>query len=245
MASRHAVGRASIQSDGAFAVRSSTTSPTRKSAEPDHLRNIGEAAIVSAPGASWLAGAGAELLATYLPSALEKRRECWFNLLNERLADVERRVLADEAFQTTVLQATKAALGTHFDEKLELLAQAVRSSADTVATGGDGFMDKRLLQWVDELDPLHFQILGAIYDHREWGGNVPWADVLSRVQIAEDDVWYEAVDDLTSRRLAGASGYNPNVPLSEMATELIWVERRGVQLVTFVRMMTDEPEPDG
>ncbi len=104
-------------------------------------------------------GVGAELLNFYLPSALERRRDRWFEVLEQRLADVEGRVLDDDAFATIVLEATKAALGTHLEDKLQLLAAAVRSSADVVDRGDDEFMARRLLRWVDELDPIHFEVL--------------------------------------------------------------------------------------
>src|SRR5690554_2494646 len=100
----------------------------------DHVRNAIEAGVASVP---LIGGAGVELLAFYLPASLEKRRNLWCLLLDERLADVESRVLKDETFQTIVLKATKAALGTHLEEKLRLLAEAVGSSADMVARDED------------------------------------------------------------------------------------------------------------
>jgi hypothetical protein len=79
-------------------------------------------------------------------------------------------VLNEEAFQTIVLAATNAAFGTHREEKLRLLADAVRSAADIVAQGDDDFISMRLLESVDELEPIHFWILGAIRDEHGWGG---------------------------------------------------------------------------
>lgn len=201
----------------------------------DHARNALEAAVSVVP---WVGGAGAQLLDFYLPASLENRRDRWFKMLDERLADVEERVLDDERFKTIVLEATKAALGTHLENKLRLLAGAVRSSADVLARGGDDFLAMRLLAWAGELEPLHFQILGAIRDDDGWGGQVPWRDVLDRVQL-EDDAWYEALEDLTSRRLVGTTGYNPDVPTSEYQAELIWVMKRGGELVRFVQLMVD------
>ena len=202
----------------------------------DHVRNAIEAGVASVP---WVGGAGAELLNFYLPASLERRRDRWFMLLDERLAGVEDRVLNDEAFQTIVLAATRAAFGTHLEEKLRLLADAVRSSADMISRGDDDFMAMRLLEWVDALEPLHFKILGAIRDDQGWGGQVPWQDVLDRVPV-EDDAWYEALEDLTARRLVGTTGYNADLPTSEYKAELIWVMRRGAQLAQFVQLMVDD-----
>ena len=110
----------------------------------DHLRALAEAGVASVP---WVGGAGVQLMNVYLPSALERRRDQFFVLLDERLADVEEQILDDEVFQTIVLQATKAALGTHLEEKMRLLAAAVRSSADIVGRGGDTFMAMRGCCW--------------------------------------------------------------------------------------------------
>ena len=200
-----------------------------------HVRAFLEAGVASVP---WVGGAGAQLLDVYLPSALEKRRDEWFRLLDERLADVEARVLADESFQTIVLEATKAALGTHLDEKLRLLAASVLSSAEMVDRGADHYTVKRLLRWVEELEPVHFRILGAIRDDDGWGGQVSWQDVLARVPI-DDDVWYHALEDLTSRRVVGTTGYNPDVRVEEYLGELIWVMPPGAELVEFTRLMVD------
>lgn len=117
----------------------------------DHVRNLIEAAVASVPV---VGGAGTELLNFYLPAAMEQRRDRWFRMLDERLADVEDQVLNEAAFQTIVIAATKAAFSTHLEAKLRLLADAVRSSADIVGRGDDDFMATRLLTWVD--DSTHF-----------------------------------------------------------------------------------------
>ena len=202
----------------------------------DHVRNAFVAAAALVP---WVGGAGAELLNFYLPAALEQRRERWFKLLDERLTGVEERVLHHEAFQTIVLEATKAAFGTHLEEKLRLLAAAVRSSADAIDRGDDDFMVKRLLRWVDELEPIHFQMLGAIRDDRGWGGQVQWRDVVDRVSV-EDDVWYQALVDLTARRLVATTGYNADQPVAEYHAELLWGTKLGAELVQFVQLMADD-----
>jgi len=204
----------------------------------DHVRDAVVAAVASVPG---VGGPGAALLNFYLPAALERRRDRWFRLLNERLASVEDRVMNDEAFQTIVLEATKAAFGTHLEEKMRLLAEAVQSSAEIVDRGDDVFMARRLLKWIDELEPIHFEILAAIRDDTGWGGQVSWKDVLDRVS-AEDEVWYQALEDLTSRRLVGTTGYNPDLPVSEYVGSLIWVMSLGAELVEFVHAMAGDDE---
>ncbi len=216
----------------------------------DRARNAIEAIVASAPV---VGGAGVQLLTFYLPASLEKRRDLWCLLLDERLADVENRVLNDETFQSIVLKATKAAFGTHLEEKLQLLAEAVGSSADMVARDEDTFMAQRLLQWVDELEPVHFQVLGATVNPDGSRANVPWQTVLDRVPI-EDDTWYQVLEDLISRRLVGSTGYNPEVPLAERRRrgpddeslrpdELLQLMRLGWDLLAFVRAMADETPP--
>jgi hypothetical protein len=68
---------------------------------------------------------------------------------------------------------------------------------------------------------------------------VQWQAVLERVPV-DDDVWYEALADLTSRRLVGTTGYNADVPVDEYKGELVWVLKRGVQLVQFVQLIVDD-----
>lgn len=204
----------------------------------DHVRALVGAGLASVP---WIGGAGAELLNSYLPAAVEKRRERWFKLLDKRLADVEELLFNDEAFQTLVLQATRAAFGTHLEEKMVLLAEALRSAADTVRRGEDEFVASRLLRWVDELEPLHFHILGAIRGEFGWGSQVSWGDVLDQLSV-EDDAWYEALDDLESRRLVETTGHNPELPTATNRLELIWVKPRGAMLVRFVGLMADDGE---
>ena len=206
----------------------------------DHARIAIESAVAAVP---WVGGAGAELLNFYLPAALEKRRDRWFKLLDERLADLEDRVFDDEAFQTVVLTATKAALGTHLESKMRLLAEAVRSSASVIAEGSARFMAMRFLQWVDELEPTHFEILAAIRNDRGWGGHVTWRTVLDRAAV-EDEVWYQALGDLTSRRLVGTTGYNSERPVVEYEGSLIWGMELGAELVDFVQLMSEENSAD-
>lgn len=127
----------------------------------DQARAFVEAAINAVPG---IGGTGATLLNFYLPSALERRRVQWLTVLDERLADLESQVLDDEGFLTIVLQATKAALGTHLEEKLELLAGGVASAASWRSE--DQFMAMRHLRHVEALDPEHFRLLHALNDHQ-------------------------------------------------------------------------------
>jgi hypothetical protein len=109
-------------------------------------------------------GPGAALLSFYLPSSLERRREEWARLLDERLADVESFLLDEEGFLTIVLTATKAALGTHLEEKLELLAGGVASAASL--RNEDQFMAMRHLRHVEALDPEHFRLLHVLSEEQ-------------------------------------------------------------------------------
>lgn len=204
----------------------------------DHVRKLTETVVTLV--APKLGEAGVGLFNWYFPAALEQRRDAFFKLLDERLAEIEERVLNDEAFQTILIAATKAALGTHLEKKLSLLAAAVQSSADAVGRGDDEFMAMRFLRWVDELEPIHFEILGAIRDDQgRCARSVLWGDIFDRVSV-EDDVWYQALEDLTSRRLMDTTAYNPNLPAADFPTEVISATNLGGQLVQFVQLMDND-----
>lgn len=100
-------------------------------------------------------GPAAEVFEMVIPTALEKRKKLWSELLDERLRRVERQI-DDEEFATLVIQATKAALGTHLEEKIRLLAEVVAVGA---AATVDDVMAGRHLQHVEALAPAHFQVL--------------------------------------------------------------------------------------
>jgi len=127
----------------------------------DQMRRAAETALALVPG---VGGAGTELLRWVFPSSLEKRRERWFKLLDERLAAVERGCFDNEALVTFMIEASKAALGTHLEEKLKLLANCVATEVGSADPGS--FAAMRLLGHVEALSPEHFRVLGILSDLR-------------------------------------------------------------------------------
>ena len=208
-------------------------------------------------------GAGTELLEWILPASLEKRRARWLNLLNARLEAIEGSIRNDEAMVTFVLAATKAALGTHLEEKMDLLAACVASEADAV--DHDAFAALRLLRHVEALDPEHFIALSALagpvgdrllarWQHT---GKPDLLVDLSGGRLALESV-VPAITDLEARHLVAAvSQKDPMTTLAERgAREFVGdvfevktrrpggiaakITAEGRELLVFVKLMGDE-----
>lgn len=72
----------------------------------------------------------------------------------------------DETFMTILVEASKAALGTHIEEKLALLAGCVKSAA--LPENRDDFIAMRYLRYVEDLSPEHFLVLTYLADPLKW-----------------------------------------------------------------------------
>lgn len=226
----------------------------------DQMRRAVETAVAAVPG---LGGVGTELLRWILPSSLEKRRQRWFELLADRLAAVERGRLDNEALVTFVIEASKAALGTHLEEKLRLLANCVASEVGSADPGS--FAAMRLLGHVEALAPEHFRVLAILSDQRDdpklrrWfnsgnperlvelsDGRLLVEDVLPAVRDLEGRYLVQAVlkaDPLTTireprvSRLLGAV-YEPKKRRPGGAAAMITPE--GQELLRFVQLMVED-----
>jgi hypothetical protein len=135
----------------------------------DRVHALARAAVSAAP---MIGGPVAELFGAIVPTSLDRRRQRWFELVARKLQRLEDRgvliddLAHDEGFITIVIEATKAALGTHIEEKLELLANCVESAA--LPEQRDDFMAMRLLLYVEELSPEHFVVLTYAADPEGW-----------------------------------------------------------------------------
>jgi hypothetical protein len=127
----------------------------------DHAHAAVRAALGAIPIAG---GAAAELFAVILTPPIERRRLEWMqsvaeglNRLEERDGSIAERLASDEAFQSTLIQATLAAIKNHQVEK----RNALRAVVLKAASGSNINVDWKLLfvRYIDELTPLHFLVL--------------------------------------------------------------------------------------
>jgi hypothetical protein len=135
-------------------------------------------------GIPYIGGPAAQILAAVIAPPINRRRDLWFEDLAERLSRIEGKVAGftlealgeNEAFLTTVLQATQTAARTHQKEKHEALRNAVLNTA----LGHNPNEDKNLmfLRFIDELMPSHLDVLAILHDPQgEYSRRgVPWFD---------------------------------------------------------------------
>jgi hypothetical protein len=117
---------------------------------------------------------GVELLNSIIMPPLEKRRDEWVESIAKRLVQLERDVsdlgLADlsknDAFVSSVLQASRIAMRTHQEEKLEALRNAVLNSAIPGAPDDD--LQLMFLNFVDTFTPWHLRVLAFLNDPKCW-----------------------------------------------------------------------------
>ena len=213
----------------------------------DTARGVVKAGISAAPV---LGGPAAELFEVFVPSSLNKRRQEWFDRVAEKLRDMEEREIdlsgpgSDEGFVTVVIQASKAALGTHLEQKLDLLASCVSSAA--LPGDRDDFIAMRLLQYVEELSPEHFVVLtyladpGGWYDAKEIdrpkGVTGPRRNRLEQADVGVlGDELAIVLEDLERRGLANCAGLSGMVSDSAQMDGL--ATERGRLLLSWVQVI--------
>lgn len=94
-----------------------------------------------------------------LTASLTRRREAWANSVSSRLEAIENLMDAlkdDGIFTSTLVEATLAAMKTHQQEKLDLLANAVANSATTSL---EEDLALTFVRYVSELTPSHIEVL--------------------------------------------------------------------------------------
>jgi hypothetical protein len=125
--------------------------------------------MVPVPGT----GGASRILDLVVGSSLERRRSKWFRELGTRVSaleekvrsDDERTLAGDEAFVSTVMQATQAALRTHRDTKHEALLNAVENAALHPIQED---IQAMFIRFVDELTPWHLTILAYFRNPTTW-----------------------------------------------------------------------------
>lgn len=213
----------------------------------DHARTGFDVAIAGIPG---IGGSLQVLVEAVLTPSLTKRRERWLNKLGELMNELQAKVdgfdpaqlAEDEAFVTAVADASRIAMGTHLEEKLDLLKNALARMA--VSEGRDDFLDLQLFRFVDELSPEHFVVLQFLANPGAWfdakGISRPNLAVGSpdkligylmnhaRLPVGGDGLEI-VLRDLSARGLVRVEAANPTTPWNSLITPL------GGGLLSFVK----------
>jgi hypothetical protein len=164
----------------------------------------------------YVGGAAVELLDAVLGPPLARRQQAWWEKVAEaiRVLQANHIPVDGDEFVTAVAQASRIALGTHLDEKLEMLKAAIIHSA--LPDRPSDLLTLRFLRFVDELEPEHFIVLTYLRDpvgHFERHGieqpNVLSGAPSSIMDMAQLPLEEEArpllLADLGERRLVNAS----------------------------------------
>lgn len=134
-------------------------------------------------------GPAAELFAYIIAPPLTKRRDEWLLSISEGLKALERKVDTfsieslqhNDAFVTMLLEASRIALRTHVDEKIEALRNAVLNAA---LESPDDLFEAMLLQFLEAATPWHLRVLAFYRDPesyaRKAGLTLMMGDRLSR-----------------------------------------------------------------
>ena len=129
-------------------------------------------AIISA----WpvVGGPAAELFNYLIQPPLEKRRDEWLqgladeiNRLSERVDGFDINELAkNEQFITILMHASQVALRNHQKAKLAALKAAVINTAQN--SDGDENLRLIFINMVDDLTPMHLEVLAIVQNPRKW-----------------------------------------------------------------------------
>ena len=135
--------------------------------EADVSLGAGRAALAAIP---FVGGSITEVLSLVLAPAVARRRDTWFKEIADGLDQLEEKVEGfkiedlqhNEAFVSGVIQATRVAVGTHQQEKLKALRNAVFNTALDKTLDED----KQTVFWnlVEALTGTHFIILRLFTD---------------------------------------------------------------------------------
>lgn len=136
----------------------------------DRAVSVALAVLSEFPGGSTVVGVLNEIFG--LP--YERRHEAWLRRMHALLAELQSRgfdliELGNRPeFVTAVHDATRIALGEHLEQKLDQLKAVLLNVAihepDTIAD----LWALRYLRWIDELEPVHIEILAFGIDPRSW-----------------------------------------------------------------------------
>jgi hypothetical protein len=139
----------------------------------DYAYALVKGAISSIP-IPFVPGIASEVFALLFNQPLSKRREEWMVAVAEGLVELKEKVEGfslealseNDAFVTTVLQATTCAMRNHQQDKLEALRNAVLNSALPNAPEDD--VQLIFLDLVDTLTAWHLRVLQLFDDPVRW-----------------------------------------------------------------------------
>lgn len=142
--------------------------------EPDFKDRARQGFDVAIAAVPVVGGSVSALIDVILKPSLEKRRDAWFGILAEVVEEIRRRgdvpafedLVGNESFTTAVIEASRIALGTHLEEKLEILKNCLINCA--LGVGASDLVDRQMFKWVDELSPEHFLVMKYMDDPRAW-----------------------------------------------------------------------------
>jgi hypothetical protein len=136
----------------------------------DKTHAIVKGVISSVPG---IGGVAAELFALVISPPLEKRRDTWMNQVVDALNKLNARkgitledLTTNEQFQTTLIQATHAAMRHHQHEKLEALKNAILNSA--LPSAPEDSLQQMYLNLVESLTVWHLRLLILFQNPPVW-----------------------------------------------------------------------------
>lgn len=117
-------------------------------------------------------GALAQLLELVVRPSFDRRQQAWADALGATVADLEAHQVTpamlseDEEWISAVARATRAAIGTHVEEKLAMLKHLLTKMA--LDPSRDSLVVSRFIQFVDELEIEHFLVLKYLADPAAW-----------------------------------------------------------------------------
>lgn len=137
----------------------------------DHIRVGVDAGVAAIP----VVGGSLQVLAdAVIAPSLSKRRDAWLHKLHELMTELHEKVdgfdpsslAGDESFVTAVADASRIAMGTHLEAKLELLKNCLAHMA--VDEQRNDFLDLQLFRFVEDLTPEHFIVLQYLNNPGAW-----------------------------------------------------------------------------
>ena len=175
----------------------------------DKAHRLTRAAIASMP----FGGAGVELFNSLVTPPLEKRRLRWMHEVTESINSLEkfaspesmRDLFSREDFLSTIVEASKIAISTHEQDKLDYLRDSLIHSAST----NDFTYTRRFifLRFIAELSAAHIRVLDVIA-RSQWSrgrdcGLEGWIP-----ELAGDKQWFDLLwQDLIARKLVDEKEY--------------------------------------
>jgi hypothetical protein len=213
----------------------------------DHARAGFDIALAAVPT---VGGPAQMFLEALFAPAIQKRRDRWFARLEEVIVELQARVanldpdaLAEnEEFVSAVMEASRIAMGTHLEAKLDLLKNCLINLG--LGNTNGHFLDRQMFKWVEDLSPEHFLVLQYLSNPRGWydTNGIPdpsfyMGSPMNLLEAADLPVKGHVLDivltELNSRRLIDSGSIGTGMTAQGMWQSLTLP--LGRQLLDFVR----------